>query len=112
MHVYVIFAHPSHRSFSRSVLDAFMRGLKQAGHTHEVADLYQMGFESEMDEAQYLREVSGNPDLPVPPDIEAEQAKINRADGLVFIYPVWWSDCPAKLKGWFDRVLSCGYAYL
>ena len=112
MHVYVIFAHPSHRSFSRSVLDAFTRGLKQAGHTHEVADLYQMGFESEMDEAQYLREVSGNPDLPVPPDIEAEQAKINRADGLVFIYPVWWSDCPAKLKGWFDRVLSCGYAYL
>jgi NAD(P)H dehydrogenase (quinone) len=30
---------------------------------------------------------------------------------LVFIYPVWWSDCPAKLKGWFDRVLTYGYAY-
>ncbi len=27
MHVYVIFAHPSQRSFSRSVLDAFTRGL-------------------------------------------------------------------------------------
>jgi len=24
---------------------------------------------------------------------------------------VWWSDCPAKLKGWFDRVLTYGYAY-
>lgn len=112
MHIYVIFAHPSHRSFSKSVLDAFASGLKQAGHTYEVADLYQMDFQSEMDEAQYLREVSGNPDLPVPPDVQAEQTKINRADGLVFIYPVWWSDCPAKLKGWFDRVLSCGYAYL
>jgi NAD(P)H dehydrogenase (quinone) len=27
------------------------------------------------------------------------------------LYPVWWSDCPAKLKGWFDRVYSVGYAY-
>ncbi len=22
-----------------------------------------------------------------------------------------WSDCPAKLKGWFDRVYFLGYAY-
>ena len=112
MHVYVVFAHPSKRSFSRSVLDAFTKGLKEAGHSYDVADLYQMAFQSEMDEAQYLRETSGSPELPVPPDVEEEQAKINRADGLVLIYPVWWSDCPAKLKGWFDRVFTCGYAYV
>lgn len=112
MHIYVIFAHPSRRSFSRSVLDAFTKGLEDAGHSYEIADLYEMGFQSEMDEAQYLRETSGNPDLPVPRDVEDEQAKINGARGLAFIYPVWWSDCPAKLKGWFDRVLTCGYAYV
>ncbi len=112
MHIYVIFAHPSKKSFSRSVLDAFTRGLKDAGHTYEIADLYEMGFQSEMDEEQYLRETSGNPDLPIPRDIRAEQDKINRAEGLCFIYPVWWSDCPAKLKGWFDRVLTFGYAYV
>jgi len=112
VHVYVIFAHPSERSFSRSVLDAFTEGLREAGHSYEVADLYEMGFRSEMDEAQYLRETSGDPDLPVPRDVEEEQAKIDRADGLAFVYPVWWSDCPAKLKGWFDRVLTCGYAYV
>jgi NAD(P)H dehydrogenase (quinone) len=33
------------------------------------------------------------------------------ADALVFTYPVWSSDCPAKLKGWFDRVWTLGYAY-
>ena len=112
MHVYVILAHPSGRSFSRSVFEAFTRGLSDAGHSFEVGDLYAMGFRSEMDETQYLREISGNPDLPVPPDVEGEQAKINRCDALVFIFPLWWSDCPAKLKGWFDRVLTCGYAYL
>ncbi len=112
MHIYVIFAHPSRRSFSSSVLDAFTRGLEDAGHTFEIGDLYEMGFQSEMDEAQYLRETSGNPFLPVPADVEAEQVRINGARGLVFIYPVWWSDCPAKLKGWFDRVLTYGYAYV
>ena len=55
MHVYVIYAHPSKRSFSRTVLDAFTKGLKEAGHSYEVADLYQMDFQSEMDEAQYLK---------------------------------------------------------
>lgn len=112
MHVYVVFPHPSERSCSRSVLAAFTKGLAAAGHTYEVGDLYRMGFQSEMDEAQYLRETSGAPDRPVPPDVVEEQARIDRADGLVFIYPVWWSDCPAKLKGWFDRVLTCGYAYV
>ncbi|MFH1417211.1 MAG: NAD(P)H-dependent oxidoreductase [Planctomycetota bacterium] len=94
------------------MLDAFTKGLEDAGHSYEIADLYETGFQSEMDEAQYLRETSGKPNLPVPTDVEDEQAKINRARGLVFIYPVWWSDCPAKLKGWFDRVLTCGYAYV
>lgn len=111
MHVYIVFAHPSKVSFSRSVLEAFVRGLEDAGHSYEVADLYGMGFKSEMDVEQYQREVGLDPDAPVPDDIREEQEKINRAGGLAFIYPVWWSDCPSKLKGWFDRVFTYGYAY-
>jgi NAD(P)H dehydrogenase (quinone) len=111
MHIYIIFAHPSRKSFSRSVLDAFTQGLTVAGHSFEVADLYAMSFQSEMDEEQYSRETSGMSHLPVPRDVQAEHVKIGRAGGLAFIYPVWWGDCPAKLKGWFDRVLTCGYAY-
>ncbi len=112
MHVYVLFAHPARRSFSRLVLEAFLEGLAQAGHDFEVNDLYQTGFQSEMDRDQYEREVGLDPDAPVPLDVEAEQARIARAEALVFVFPVWWSDCPAKLKGWFDRVLTYGYAYL
>lgn len=111
MHVYVIFAHPSKQSFTWEVLGAFTRGLRDAGHSFEIGDLYEMGFQSDMDAAQYAREVGPDPDAPVPEDVRLEQAKIDRADALAFIYPVWWSDCPAKLKGWFDRVLTLGYAY-
>jgi NAD(P)H dehydrogenase (quinone) len=111
MHVYIIFAHPSKRSFTFEVLRAFQNGLEEAGHTFEIGDLYEMGFQSDLDSDQYLRESSLNTDTPLPEDVKKEQEKINRADALAFVYPVWWSDCPAKLKGWFDRVWSYGYAY-
>jgi len=111
MHIYIIFAHPSKKSFSYEVLNSFLQGLKEAGHTFEIGDLYEMRFNCEMDSQQYDREVGLNPSATVPNDVRLEQEKIDKSDALVFIYPVWWSDCPAKLKGWFDRVLTFGYAY-
>ena len=30
---------------------------------------------------------------------------------IVFIYPVVWTEAPARLVGWFDRVWSYGFAY-
>ncbi len=111
MHVYILYAHPARDSFCRAVLAAFRSGLKAAGHTEDLHDLYASGFVSEMDEQQYHREVGRDPEAPVPPDVRAEQVRVDRADVLAFIYPVWWSDCPAKLKGWFDRVWTYGYAY-
>lgn len=111
MHVYVIFAHPSRESFTREVLEPFTRGLRDAGHSFEIGDLYAMNFKSELDLPEYKRETGLNPDAKVPLNVKTEQEKINKADALVFIYPVWWSDCPAKLKGWFDRVFTYGYAY-
>lgn len=111
MHIYILFAHPSKESFNKAVLEAFTQGLRDAGHTYEIGDLYEMGFNTEMDVDQYEREVGLDPEAPVPCDVKMEQDKINGSDALAFIYPVWWSDCPAKLKGWFDRVLTYGYAY-
>lgn len=111
MHVYVIYAHPSRRSFCRDVLEAFTGALLQAGHSADVHDLYADGFRTDMTEEQYRREVGGDPGAGLPQDVEAEHRRIARAEVLTFVFPNWWSDAPAKLKGWFDRVWSYGYAY-
>ena len=29
----------------------------------------------------------------------------------MFIYPVFWTEAPAKLVGWFDRIWTTGFAY-
>jgi NAD(P)H dehydrogenase (quinone) len=111
MHAYILYAHPGPRSFSREVLEAFLEGLALGGHSHEIHDLYADAAVTDMDAVQYAREVGGDPAAPLPEDVVREHERIARAEALVFIYPVWWSDCPAKLKGWFDRVWAYGYAY-
>lgn len=111
MHLYVVYAHPSKRSFTYEVLNSFLKGVKESGNTFEIGDLYKMNFKCELDISQYTREMSRTTLTPVPDDVNKEQKKIQRSDAITFIYPVWWSDCPGILKGWFDRVWTNGYAY-
>ena len=111
MHVLVLFAHPRRVSFTGELADAFCAGLAEAGHGVEFADLYAEGFNPVLDDCQFGLETAQDPDTPRPPDVLAEQARLARAQGLAFVYPFWWSDVPAILKGWFDRVWTYGFAY-
>ena len=111
MHVFIVYAHPSEDSFTRYVRDEFIKGIESVGHTYEISDLYKMGFNSEISEAEYLREANYQVDTPIEQDVINEQEKINRCDAIVFIYPVFWTEAPAKLVGWFDRVWTYGFAY-
>jgi len=111
MKVFIVYCHPSEDSFTREVRDSFIAGLKSAGHSYILSDLYAMNFVSDMSESEYLREAYYHRDIPLPEDVRAEQEKINASDVIVFIYPVFWTEAPAKLKGWFDRVWTFGFAY-
>lgn len=111
MHVFIIYAHPSKNSFTHTVLHKFTEGLSVSNHTYEVSNLYEIKFKTDMGMDEYERELGIKPNKPISTDIKIEQEKILRANILAFIYPVWWSDCPAKMKGWFDRVYTFGFAY-
>ena len=111
MKVFIVYCHPSEDSFTREVRDSFIAGLKSAGHHCLISDLYRMNFKSDMSESEYLREANYRRELPVPEDVMAEHEKINASDAIVFIYPVFWTDAPSKLVGWFDRVWTFGFAY-
>jgi NAD(P)H dehydrogenase (quinone) len=111
MKVFVVYCHPSYDSLTREVRDSFIAGLKSAGHDYILSDLYAMNFSSDMGEGEYVREAYYRQELPLPEDVRAEQEKINASDAIVFIYPVFWTDAPAKLVGWFDRVWTFGFAY-
>ena len=111
MKAFIVYCHPSEDSFTRCVRDAFIRGLEDAGHEYVLSDLYQMDFRTDMTEQEYLRDAYYRNTPDPAGDVLAEQAKINASDAIVFIYPVFWSEAPAKLVGWFDRVWTYGFAY-
>ena len=111
MRVFIVYCHPSESSFTRQILDRFISGLTSAGHDYLLSDLYKMDFKTDMSEAEYKREAYYRKEVPVPEDVLAEQEKINSSETIVFIFPLFWSDAPAKLVGWFSRVWTYGFAY-
>jgi NAD(P)H dehydrogenase (quinone) len=91
--------------------DMFIKGIVDSGNEYILSDLYKMGFDPTMTEQEYLRDAYYRNTPDVASDVLAEQEKINSADAIAFIYPVFWTEAPAKLVGWFDRVWSYGFAY-
>ena len=111
MKVFIVYCHPSKDSFTHEVYKSFERGLTEAGHEILVSDLYEMDFKTDMSEEEYLRETYYKAEEPKEKDVLMEQEKIQRSDAIVFIYPVFWTEAPAKLVGWFDRIWTTGFAY-
>ena len=111
MKAFIVYCHPSEDSLTRNLRDEFIKGITDSGNEYVMSDLYEMNFDPNMTEKEYLRDANYRNTPDVAEDVLAEHAKINSSDAIVFIYPVFWTEAPAKLVGWFDRVWSYGFAY-
>lgn len=103
MHVLTVLDHPDPASFSAAVAHQFMEGAKSASHTAELADLHAEGFNPLWSAA----DIDGE----TPDDVLAEQTRIERADAICLVFPLFWWGMPSMMKGWVDRVWSWGWAY-
>jgi len=59
MKVLIIYAHPNPMSFTKAILDNFVRGIREAGHQYEIVDLYKIKFNpvfQDMDSAFFVDE--------------------------------------------------------
>jgi putative NADPH-quinone reductase len=52
-----------------------------------------------------------NRDKEYSAEVKAHMRRIDAADSIVVVFPIWWYAPPAILKGWIDRVWNYGYAY-
>ena len=107
MHALIVVAHPDRDSFTHAVARAVTKEIRSP-HTFEIADLIAEGFDPRYGEADLA--LFRNQSAP-PADVLAEQKRIDRADALVLVYPVYWWSFPGVLKGWIDRVFTSGWAY-
>lgn len=116
-----ILAHPQSTSFNARL---FHEGSQKLAADYDVVttDLYAQSFDPVLS-AKDLGEPFGRAgnvvDLmgeaqaagQLADDVVEEQRKVAAAELLVFQFPLWWYGVPAILKGWFDRVLTNGFAY-
>ncbi|OWK28650.1 general stress protein 14 [Sphingomonas mucosissima] len=104
----VVMAHPDATSLTRSVSIEIIAAFKDHGISAELADLAAEGFDPVFGPADRNAFAAGSP---TPDDVRVEQQRIDHADNLVLVYPVYWWSMPALLKGWIDRVFVSGWAF-
>jgi len=107
MKVLIVFTHPNANSFNHALLERVSSGLKRAGHEVKIKDLYQEGFNPVLSSEDLSQLHQGD----TPDRIVKEHEDLLWAEGLIFIYPLWWYAPPAMLKGWFDVVFNNKVAF-
>lgn len=107
MHLLTVFSHPFTDRYPRAVMDAFHEPFRAAGHTIDVLDLHREGFDPRFTPEDHAHFWGG----PVPDEIAAMHRRVEDADRLAFVFPVYWWGMPAMMKGWIERVFTVGWAY-
>ena len=110
MRTLVLFAHPDPQSYGAALAEAVMRGLDAGGHEARLVDLYAEGFDPVMSRADRVAYESEQ--AVVDAAVAAQAEHVRWAEAIVFVYPTWWAGLPAMVKGWLDRVLVPGVAFV
>lgn len=108
-HALLVLAHPRTDSLTAQVARRAEARLVADGLTVDLLDLHAEGFDprtgpaDEPDWADLDKEYSA--------EVHAHMRRIEAADVIVVVFPLWWFGLPAILKGWVDRVWNHGFAY-
>lgn len=103
----IILAHPNPKSFSTWLTDSITEALVVKGHNVVVRDLYAIGFNPLLSRSDLASLQKGE----IPADIRYEQNLLAEAEEITVIYPLWWDNAPAILRGYFERIYTNGFAF-
>ncbi|SFJ06387.1 NAD(P)H-dependent oxidoreductase [Celeribacter neptunius] len=105
----VVYCHPRETSFNFGIKARVIERLEAAGVDYRLRDLYAEGFDPVL--SAHDHEVYEN----VPENralVERDCDDLLWCDSLIFVYPTWWYGLPAMLKGWLDRTMVSGVAFI
>lgn len=108
MRILLVLAHPLEDSFAASVAHEAREALVAGGHTVDLLDLYREDFDPRLNKAERGSYFSHRYDASLTAGMIA---RLKAADGIVLVFPQWWFNFPAILKGFFDRVFVPGVAF-
>lgn len=123
MNVLIVYAHHEPSSFTAAMKNLAINILSHQGHTVVISDLWGQGFSAVAQKWDFVttsgqhfnymleQKHAAKLEMAFSPDILGEIKKVQAADLILFVSPVWWFSVPAILKGWFDRVLAMGVTW-
>lgn len=104
LHILLIFGHPRKDSYCAALADKYMQGAQEAEVQIRRLDLIDLDFELQVLVASPQKQF-------VEPDLAQAKELILWADHLVFVFPTWWGNVPALVKGFLDRCFVPGFAF-
>ncbi|MBB6459037.1 NAD(P)H-dependent oxidoreductase [Flammeovirga kamogawensis] len=116
MKVVIVFNHPYEKSYCNAILEAVTEGLKEANHEVDLIHLDNDEFDPVMRAKDLKAFVTGsrNPEESyklLDPQVKDYKNRLENAEHLIFIFPIWWELMPALTKGFIDKLIFPGIAY-
>ncbi|WP_395575808.1 NAD(P)H oxidoreductase [Streptomyces sp. BK79] len=108
-HTLLVTTHPRPDSLTAQTSAHLHARIKDGGGTVDVLDLYAEEFDPRLtpvDEPDWA-----DREKRYSPEVRAHMERIEAADDIIVVFPVWWFGPPAVLKGWIERVWNYGFAY-
>lgn len=104
--ILIVQGHPdaANAHLCHALADSYRDGAQNAGHCVETIDVGALEVPTLTSKAEWQ----------APPRqafILDGQKAIERADHIVFIYPLWLGSMPAQLKAWLEQVLREDFAF-
>ncbi len=107
--VLLVHAHPADDSFSHAIAEAAASGARDGGHDLRRHSLYQQDFRPALTATELSHyHDDGRGVARLAADVRAALDDLRWCDSLILVYPTWWMNMPAMLKGFFDRTLVPG----
>lgn len=104
----IVFAHPWHKSFNKAIVDTIVNTLEANGEAYRVLDLYRDGFNPVMSQEELAVYQSGTA---LDPRVQSYSKVLAATKRIALVFPIWWYDMPAILRGFFDKVMLEGKAF-
>ncbi|WP_028973845.1 NAD(P)H-dependent oxidoreductase [Spirochaeta cellobiosiphila] len=105
----IVFAHPWHGSFNKGILDQVESQLQKKKKDYQLIDLHKDNFNPVLAERDLALFSKGKSKDEL---VNKYQTMIKDSDELIFIFPIWWFEMPAIVKGFIDKVMLKDYAYI
>ena len=107
MNTIIIYSHPNKKGNNGEILKNVEASLKERNEKYELIDLYSQKYRPVLEEKELYTQ--GNY-FKSKKTLEF-QKKISKSKKIIVIYPVWWNNMPAILKGFFEKVITPRFAF-